>query len=98
MGGRAVKVRNAMLLRMNEWTRIEDPREYGPNAVNDLRNLLIAGGCAQLDPRRENFYELEFGGHTFYIHISPINQDVMLVAKWLNNPKEVCTSAAHFTA
>ena len=87
-----------MLLRMNEWTRIEDPRGYGPNVVNDLRNLLAAGGYAQPDPGRENFYELEYGGHTFYIHVSPINQDVMLVAKWLNNPKEVCTSAAHFTA
>jgi hypothetical protein len=87
-----------MLLRMNEWTRIEDPREYGPVAVNDLRNLLTAGGCAQLDPRRENFYELEYGGHTFYIHISPINQNVTLVAKWLNSPKEVCTSAAHLAA
>lgn len=93
-----MKVRNHMLLQMNEWTRIEDPREYGPDVVNDLRNLLAAGGCAQPDPGRENFYELEYGGHTFYIHISPINQDVMLVAKWLNNPKEVCTSAAHFTA
>jgi hypothetical protein len=83
---------------MNEWTRIEDPRQYGPNAVNDLRNLLTAGGCAQHDPRRENFYELEYGGHTFYIHISPINQNVILVAKWLNSPKEVCTSAAHLAA
>jgi len=56
---------------MNEWARIDDPREYGPDAVNDLRNLLTAGGCAQRDPRRENFYELENGGYTFYIHISP---------------------------
>jgi len=23
------------------------------------------------DPRRENFYELENGGYTFYIHIHP---------------------------
>ena len=87
-----------MLLRMNEWARIDDPREYGPDAVNDLRNLLTAGGCAQRDPRRENFYELENGGYTFYIHISPVNQDVMLVAKWLNSSKEVCTSAARLTA
>jgi len=83
---------------MNEWTRIEDPREYGHDIVNDLRNLLAAGGCVRRDPGRENFYELENGGHTFYIHISPVNQDVMLVAKWLNSSKEVCTSAAHLTA
>jgi hypothetical protein len=83
---------------MNEWTRIEDPREYGPDIVNDLRNLLTAGRCVRRDPGRENFYELENGGHTFYIHISPVNRDVMLVAKWLNSPKEVYTSAAHLTA
>jgi hypothetical protein len=87
-----------MLLRVNKWTRIEDPREYGPAVVNDLRNFLTAGGCAQRDPRRENFYELEYEGHTFYIHISPINQDVMLVAKWVNGPKEACTSVAHLAA
>jgi hypothetical protein len=87
-----------MLLRMNEWTRIDDPRKYGPDAVNDLRSLLTVGGCARRDPRRENFYELECGGHTFYIHVSPVNQDVMLVAKWLNISKEVCAAAAHFVA
>ncbi len=87
-----------MLLHTNKWTRIEDPREYGPEVVNDLRNLLAAGGCAQRDPSRENFYELASDGHTFYIHISPVNHDVMLVAKWLNSPKEVCTSAAHLAA
>jgi hypothetical protein len=87
-----------MLLQMNEQTRIEDPRQYGANVVNDLRNLLTSGGCAQPDPRRENFYELENGGHTFYIHVSPINGDVMLLAKWLSNSKEACASAAHLAA
>src|SRR5258708_36134547 len=87
-----------MLLQMNEWTRIEDPREYGPDVVNDLRNLLAAGGCAQPDPGRENFYELQYGGHTLHIHISPIKQDVILEAKSANKPKEACTAWAHFTA
>ena len=88
-----------MLLQMNEHTRIEDPRQYGVDVVNDLRNLLTGGrGCAQPDPRRENFYELEDGGHMFYIHVSPINGDVMLLAKWLSNSKEACASAAHLAA
>ena len=87
-----------MVLQLNEWTRIQDPREYGNDVVNDLRHLLTTGGCAQRDPRRENFYELENGGHTFYIHISPINGDVMLLAKWANSPKEACASAAHIAA
>jgi hypothetical protein len=87
-----------MLLRIHEWTRIDDPREYGPDVVNELRNLLTIGGCARRDARRENFYELECGGHTFYIYISPVNQDVMLVARWFNSPKEVCTFPAHLVA
>jgi hypothetical protein len=87
-----------MVLRMNEHTRIEDPRKYGFDVVNELRNLLTAGGSAQRDPRRDNFYDLENNGHTFYIHISPINGDVMLLAKWVIGPKEACTPAAHLAA
>jgi hypothetical protein len=87
-----------MLLQMNDQTRIEDPRRYGSAVVNDLRTLLTAGGCAQLDPHRENFYEIENDGHTFYIHISPINGEVVLLAKWLRSPKEACTLAAHLSA
>ena len=87
-----------MVLQMDERTRIEDPREYGADIVNDLRSLLISGQCAQRDPHRENFYEIENGGNAFYIHVSPINGDVMLLAKWLTSPKEACTSVAHLAA
>jgi hypothetical protein len=87
-----------MVLRMNEQLRIEDPRKYGADVVNDLHNLLTVGGCAQRDPRRENFYELKNGGHTFYIHVSPVNGDVMLLAKWLSGAKDACTPAAQFAA
>ncbi len=87
-----------MVLQLDERTRIEDPREYGAGVVNDLRNVLTAGGCAQRDPRRENFYELENGGHTFYIHVSPINGDVVLLAKWSGGPKEARTSVAPLAA
>ena len=87
-----------MVLQMNEGTRIEDPRQYGAEVVNDLRNFLTVGGFAQSDPRRANFYELENGGHTFYIHISPINGDVTLLAKWPSHPKVACASAARLVA
>jgi hypothetical protein len=87
-----------MVLQMDERMRIEDPREYGADIVNDLRSLLTEGGCAQRDPHRENFYELENGGNAFYIHVSPINGDVVLLAKWSNVPKEACTSVAHLAA
>jgi len=87
-----------MVLQMNERTRIEDPRNYGADVVNDLRSFLTVGGFAQCDPRRANFYELENGSHTFYVHISPINGEVTLLARWLSSPKEACTSEAHLVA
>ena len=87
-----------MVLQMDERTRIEDPREYGVDIVNDLRTLLTAGGCAERDPHRENFYELENAGNAFYIHVSPINGDVVLLAKWPSSPKEACASVAHLAA
>jgi hypothetical protein len=79
-----------MVLQLSEQARIEDPRNYGPAVVNALRVLLAAGVSAQHDPRREHFYELEDGENTFYIHISPVNGDVVLLARWLSSPKDVC--------
>lgn len=87
-----------MLLQMNERTRIEDPRQYGSAVVNDLRNLLTEGRCAQRDPHRENFYEIGNDAHTFYIHISPINGEVLLVAKWLRNTREAGAFEAQLSA
>lgn len=87
-----------MLLQINEQTRIEDPRQYGSEVVGDLRNLLTAGRWAQRDPHRENFYEIENDGSTFYFHISPINGEVVLLAKWSSNATEARTLTAHHSA
>jgi len=87
-----------MVLQTNGQQRIEDPRNYGTDVVNDLCHLLAAGVFAQPDPHRENFYALENGDSTFYIHISPINGHVMLLAKWLNSSRETCVPAAHVAA
>ena len=83
-----------MLLQINEETKIEDPRQYGSEVVNDLRKLLTAGGWAQRDPHRENFYEIEGECRAFYFHISPISGEVVLLAKWLSCAKEDYTMAA----
>jgi hypothetical protein len=87
-----------MLLQINEETKIEDPRQYGSEVVNDLRKLLTAGGWAQPDPHRDSFYEIEGDGRAFYFHISPINGEVVLLAKWLSCAKEDCAMAAQHTA
>jgi hypothetical protein len=87
-----------MLLQINEQTRIQDPRQYGSEVVSDLRNLLTAGRWAQRDPHREYFYEIENEGSAFYFHISPINGEVVLLAKWLSAAKEACTLVAQHGA
>jgi hypothetical protein len=76
-----------MLLQMREGSRIENPREYSAHTVEDLRRLLATGSGARRDPRRENFYQLENHTSTYYIHVSPITGNVMLLAKWSRQPQ-----------
>ena len=86
------------MIQINEGARIENPRKYEPGAVENLRNLLVVGSPAQCDPRRENFYEIEGNNETYYILISPISGNVVLLAKWLRQPQECCLSATDLTA
>lgn len=79
-------------------TRIENPREYGPGAVEHLRQLLEGGYPAQQDPRRENFYEIEGRNETYYIHHSPISGNIVLVAKWIRQSQECCLNSGHLVA
>jgi hypothetical protein len=76
-----------MLLQMREGSRIENPREYSARAVQELRDLLAAGGHAQQDLRRENFYLLEDSQNTYYLHVSPITGNIILLARWLRQPQ-----------
>ena len=86
------------MIQMKEGGMIENPRQYEIRAVEDLRHLLEFGGAAQRDPDRENFYEIEGQTETFYVHLSPISGNVVLVAKWLRQPEECCLSSAELTA
>ncbi len=86
------------MLQINEGARIENPREYEAGAVHQLRCLLDAGHSAERDPRRENFYEVEGAGEMFYIHVSPVSGNVVLLAKWLRQPQDCCVGQAHLVA
>jgi hypothetical protein len=87
-----------MVIQIKEGAGIENPREYSPHAVEHLRDLLATGTSAQLDPRRENFYEIEGKSEIYYIHISPISGNVVLLAKWLRQPQDCCFGAGHLVA
>jgi len=86
------------VIQVKEGARIENPREYESGAVEHLQQLLEAGSPAQRDPQRENFYEIEANCENYYIHISPISGNVVLLAKWLRKSEDCCLGAGHFIA
>jgi hypothetical protein len=87
-----------MVLRITDGAIIENPRGYAAGIVEGLRDLLLSGGHGQRDPRRENFYELEGQRDVFFIHISPITGNVVLLAKWSRHAQESCLDAEHLVA
>jgi len=90
IGGRMIQVK--------EGARIENPRKYESGAVEHLRQLLEVGIPVQRDPRRVNFYEIESNYETYYIHVSPVSGNVVLLAKWFRQPLDCCLSSVHLVA
>ncbi len=86
------------MIQVKEGARIENPRKYEPGAVEHLRHLLEVGIPAQRDARLENFYEIESNYETYYIHVSPISGNVVLLAKWLRQPQECCLRSGYLVA
>lgn len=86
------------MIHVREGAKIENPRKYEPGAVEHLRHLLKVGIPAQRDPHRANFYEIESNEETYYIHVSPISGNVVLLAKWLRQPQDCCLSSGQFVA
>ena len=86
------------MIQLKDGTRIENPREYDDVAIEDLRHLLRARIPANPDPRRENFYEIKGPGETFYIHVSPVSGNVVLLAKWLRQLDECCVGSDQLVA
>jgi hypothetical protein len=77
---------------------IENLRHYPSEVVEKLRGLLATGVEARPDPRRKGFYDVEDGARTFFIHISPVSGNVMLLATWCEEAAaaaaSVCTRRA----
>jgi hypothetical protein len=86
------------MIQIKEGARIENPRKYEPGEVEHLRHLLAAGSPSQRDPHRENFYEVEGNNENYYIHISPISGNVVLLAKWLRQSQNCFLSSGHLVA
>jgi hypothetical protein len=78
------------VILFNEGMKIENPREYDSRTVEYLQHLLKVGSQPQPDPRRKNFYDLDGGSEAYYIHVSPITGNVVLLAKWVRQSQESC--------
>ncbi|PYU91715.1 MAG: hypothetical protein DMG25_13945 [Acidobacteria bacterium] len=72
-----------MRLHLNNNLTIENLKRYPEDIVEKLRNLLVTGTEALPDPRRRGFYDVLNGNRVFFIHISPVSGNVMLLASWL---------------
>jgi hypothetical protein len=86
------------MIQVKSGAQIENPREYGCGPVEHLRHLLALGSPAQRDPNRENFYEIEGMSESYYIHISPLSGNVVLLARWLREPEDCCLSSGRLAA
>jgi len=80
-----------MLLRLNNAFDVENPRNYPPGAIEELRQLLVQGVSAHPDPKRPDFYDVELDDRVFFIHLLP-SGSVILLATW--QKRSVSLSAA----
>jgi hypothetical protein len=87
-----------MLLHLPERVQIENPRDYSDLVVEELRHLLRTGAQAAPDPRRNHCFDLEEDIACYYIHISPVSGNVVLLAKWSRQSAENQASAEELFA
>ncbi len=88
-----MKARKNMRLHLNRDLTIENLKRYPEDIVEKLRDLLATGAEALPDPHRRGFYDVLNGNRVFFIHVSPVSGNVMLLASWL---KDRPAAAAQF--
>jgi hypothetical protein len=71
-----------MVMRLEHEVNIENPRHHTQECVDTLRRLLAGGARVECDPKRPDFYEVESGSDVYYIHVSPVTGNILLLAAW----------------
>ena len=71
-----------MVIRINGTPQIEDLRNHPKEIIEKLSALLVNGAKAKVDGHRKFFYEVENCTQVFYVHVSPLNGKVSLLATW----------------
>jgi hypothetical protein len=79
----AIIERGKMFLQMNQLPGVDNLQNYPAEIIKELEDLLLSGGSAVPDQKRESFYDLENHKRIFFINISPITGRVTLLASWL---------------
>jgi hypothetical protein len=77
------KEKRRMILKIDEQLSIDNLKGYPTEVVQQLEKLLNTGVEARVDPKRENFYDLETAERGFFIHAHPLRRRVTLLATWL---------------
>ena len=73
-----------MLATIDSNVQIEDLRNHPAETVITLRGLLAGGATLIPDAKRRGFYEVESGALVYYIHVSPVTGNILLLATWPN--------------
>jgi hypothetical protein len=95
---KANRKRKSVVPQLNQQPNIEDLRHHGPETVEELRQLLASGASAKPDPHRSDFYELDDSNKVFYIHLSPVDGKILLLATWLKDEEPAKITACHQAA
>jgi hypothetical protein len=82
-----------MTIKLNGMPTIENLGKYPAESVEKLRQLLATGAPANPDAHRKDFFELQNGKSVYWIHISPVNGHVVLLAIW--QKPSITASAPH---
>jgi hypothetical protein len=79
---------NAAEVSFGEVFEIRDLRNHSAGTLITL--ALLLAGVAQVtpDPKRKDFFEVEGGSETYYIHVSPVNRIIYLLAVWQKSRTE----------
>jgi hypothetical protein len=69
-----------------EQNKIVDLGRHSQQTIEGLRELLAAGATVRPDARRPGFFDVDSGSDTYFIHVSPVTGNILLLAAWKNHP------------
>jgi len=81
-----------MVMHFEQEPNIRDLRNHPPETLETLRRLLASGARVEADPKRPNFYELQHGPEVFYIYLSPVTGQILLLATWTSEDSAAAQS------